>query len=158
MVVMVTTNLRSTVVEFDFLPGQTFPVTLAETETEADPRTRTFAVVFSMPKMPQNVRILPGMTATLRVERAAVESRSDEWSIPASAIFIDPDGKRYVWKVDAASQTVGRVAIQAGDVRGDQVLVRGGLVAGDTIVTAGVNHLQEGAKIRPLPPEAAQTQ
>lgn len=156
MVLMGTTTLRSTAVEFDFLPGQTFPVTLAEAETEADPRTRTFAVVFSMPNVPQNVRILPGMTATLRVERAATESRSDEWSIPVSAIFVDPDGKRHVWKVDPASQTVRRVAVEAGDVRGDQVLVRGGLAAGDTIVTAGVSHLQEGAKIRPLPPEAAQ--
>jgi hypothetical protein len=37
--------------------------------------------------------------------------------------------------------------------RGDQVLVSGGLTAGDTIVTAGVNHLEPGDKIRPLPPE-----
>ena len=157
MVLMNTTNVQSTVVEFDFLPDQTFPVTLAEAETEADPRTRTFAVVFSMPNAPENARILPGMTATLRVERAPTEARPDEWSIPASAIFVDPDGKRFVWKVDPTSQTVRRVAVEAGDVRADQVLVRGGLVAGDTIVTAGVNHLQEGAKIRPLPPEAAQT-
>ena len=38
-----------------------------------------------------------------------------------------------------------------GDVRGDQVIVRGALGAGETIVTAGVNHLQEGEKIRRPP-------
>jgi len=34
--------------------------------------------------------------------------------------------------------------------------VLGGLGAGDTVVTAGVNHLREGEKIRPLPPGEAQ--
>ena len=151
-----TLNVKSMVAVFDTLPDRTFPVAFAEAEAEADPRTRTFAVTFSMPKVPQDVRILPGMTATIRVEMPPPASRPDEWSIPSAAVFVDADGKRHVWRVDREAQTVRRVPVEAGEVRGDQVLVRGGLGAGDTIVTAGVNHLQEGDKIRPLPPEETQ--
>ena len=151
-----TANVTGLAAEFDFLPGQTFPLTFAETESEADPRTRTFAVVFNLTTPPTDARILPGMTATIRVETSApTETAADTWSVPAGAVFVDADGKRAVWKVDRDTQGVHRVAVDVGDVRGDQVVVRGALAAGDTIVTAGVNHLQEGTKIRPLPPDAA---
>ena len=106
--------------------------------------------------LPQGVRILPGMTATIRVEAdAPAAAAPNEWSIPSGAVFAD-GGKRYVWKVERAKQTVQRVAVTVGEIRGDRVVVLGGLAAGDTIVTAGVNHLQEGQKIRVLPPGEAQ--
>src|SRR5262249_30071418 len=150
-------NVRRLSAEFDFLPGQTFPITFAEAESEADPRTRTFAVVFNLTTPPSDVRILPGMTATIRVEPGeTAPAAAGEWLVPAGSVFVDADGKRAVWKVDPATQAVHRVPVEVGDVRGDQMVVRGALAAGDTIVTAGVNHLQEGTKVRPLPPEAAQ--
>jgi RND family efflux transporter MFP subunit len=153
MVQLGTRNVKSLAAAFDFLPGRTFPLTQAEAETEADPRTRTFAVVFRLTSPPSDIRILPGMTATVLVEPAvAAASRPDEWPIPAGAVAVDADGKRYVWRVAPDKQTVHRVAVEPGDVRGDQVVVRGPLRPGDTIVTAGVNHLQEGDAIRPVPP------
>ena len=95
-------QVKGLVAVFDSLPGRSFPVTYAEAEGEADPRTRTFAVVFNMPAAPQGIRILPGMTATIRVETAdATAARPDEWPIPAAAVFAGADGKRYVWRVDA---------------------------------------------------------
>lgn len=151
-----TRTVKSLNVVFDFLPGRTFPVTLAEAEGEADPRTRTFAVVLTMPTVPQDVRILPGMTATIRVEAADLQGvRLNEWPVPAGAVFAEA-GKRYVWRVDPQTQTVRRVAVTVGDVRGDQIVVSG-LAGGDTIVTAGVNHLQEGEKVRVLAPAEAQS-
>ncbi len=158
MAQMGSANIRSLAAEFDFLPGQTFPLTFAEAESEADPRTRTFAVVFNLTPPAGEVRILPGMTATIRIETGATAAAMapDQWSVPAGAVFVDGEGKRAVWKVDRDTQAVHRVAVDVGDVRGDQMVVRGALTAGDTIVTAGVNHLQEGTKVRPLPPEAAQ--
>jgi len=150
-------RVKNLVATFDFLPGRTFPVTFAEAEGEADPRTRTFAVVLSLPNVPQDARILPGMTATIRLEAPDVTvARPNEWLLPAGAIFVDAAGKRAVWKVDPKTQTVHKVVVTPGDVRGDQIVVLGGLGAGDTVVTAGVNHLREGEKIRPLPPGEAQ--
>jgi len=152
-----TASVADIAAEFDFLPGQTFPVTFAEAESEADPRTRTFAVVLNLTTPPGEVRILPGMTATIRVTSAgAATPAADQWSVPAGAVFVNAEGKQAVWKVDRDTQAVHRVGVEVGDVRGDQVVVRGALAAGDTIVTAGANHLQEGTKVRPLPPEAAQ--
>jgi RND family efflux transporter MFP subunit len=153
MVQLGTRNVKSLAAAFDFLPGRTFPLAYAEAEVEADPRTRTFAVVLRLLNPPSDVRILPGMTATVLVEPAAAAApRSDEWPVPASAIGVDADGKRYVWRVDRDTHKVQRVAVEAGEVRGDQVAVRGALRPGDTIVIAGVNHLQAGDTIRPVPP------
>jgi RND family efflux transporter MFP subunit len=153
MVQLGTRNVKSLAAAFDFLPGRTFPLTQAEAETEADPRTRTFAVVFRLPNMPSDIRILPGMTATVLVEAAALSAaRPDEWPVPAGAVAVDADGKRYVWRVAPDKQTVHRVPVEPGEVRGDQVVVRGQLRPGDTIVIAGVNHLQEGDTIRAVPP------
>jgi len=149
-------SVMSLVAAFDFLPGRTFPLTYSEAEAEADPRTRTFAVVLRLMSVPSDVRLLPGMTATVLVEPApAATAQSDQWPVPAAAIAVDAEGKRYVWRVDREKQTVRRVPVEAGEVRGDQVIVRGALQRGDTIVTAGVNHLQEGDKIRPVPPGEA---
>ena len=146
-------SVKGLTAAFDFLPGRNFPLTQAEAETEADPQTRTFAVVFRLTDQPRDVRILPGMTATVLVGPApAGPARPDEWPVPASAVAVDADGKRYVWRVDRDRHTVQRVAIEPGEVRGDQIVVRGALQRGDTIVIAGVNHLQEGDKIHPVPP------
>ena len=158
MVQLSTGNVKNLVAVFDFLPGRSFPVTYAEAEGEADPRTRTFAVVFN------HAGCAPGYPDPPRHDGddsrgrrpIATASRPNEWPIPSAAVFVDADGKRYVWRVDRGTQTVQRVAVTVGDVRGDQVVVRGGLGAGETIVTAGVNHLQEGEKIRLLPPEESQ--
>ena len=50
------------------------------------------------------------MTATIRVETAdPTASRANEWPVPSGAVFVDADGKRYVWKVDRETQTVHRV-------------------------------------------------
>jgi RND family efflux transporter MFP subunit len=157
MVQLGTKRVKNLTAVFDFLPGRIFPVTYAESEGEADPRTRTFAVVFTMPNVPQDVRLLPGMTATILVETAeSTSARPNEWPVPSGAVFVDAAGKRHVWRVDREKQTVHRVPVTVGDVRGDQVVVLGGLGAGDAIVTAGVNHLQEGDTIRILPPDERQ--
>ena len=68
--------------------------------------------------------------------------------LPASALF-DKAGQPAVWVVDAAT---GTVALEAGDgrraTRPTASIVSGGLAKGDIVVTAGVNRLREGQKVR----------
>ncbi|NCV14207.1 MAG: hypothetical protein EBV49_06910 [Betaproteobacteria bacterium] len=78
-----------------------------------------------------------------------------ELLMPATALY-SRDGKTYVWKVDEATATVVLVAVAVigfsdQGVRLQEANHQGGatgLKAGDRIVTAGVNFLREGQKIR----------
>ena len=67
--------------------------------------------------------------------------------IPASAL-IRPGGKPAVWLLDTKSGTVSvrEVELQAFDA--ERVQVSRGLEAGDVIVTAGVQALRPGQKVR----------
>jgi len=132
---------------FDYFPDREFEVEYLEAEIEADRRTQTFAVTFVM-DAPTDVKILPGMTATLKAElKAGVAGAEREWLIPADSILADSSGKPHVWKVDS-SMKVSRVPVETGDLRDDRIVVRKGLSAGDRIVTAGVRLLQPGQQIR----------
>jgi membrane fusion protein, multidrug efflux system len=138
---------------FDFLPSREFEVKFAEAETEADARTQTFAITLEM-DAPGDVKLLPGMTATLSATLKPGEAGAhSEWLIPADAILADSDGVPHVWKVDA-SMMVSRVRVAVGSLRGTRIVVRSGVAAGDRIVTAGVRLLQPGQQIRLMEAEA----
>ena len=66
-------------------------------------------------------------------------------------MFTDEVGAPHVWKVDGEMR-VGKAPVEVGDLRGDQVIVLDGLEAGETIVTAGVHHLEEGQQVFLKPP------
>ena len=77
--------------------------------------------------------------------------------IPVSAVFSDKTGKQsYVWIVADADQTIHRREVQTGRVSDDGILIRDGLKAGEWVVTAGVDYLEEGQKVK-LPTEVSKT-
>ena len=69
--------------------------------------------------------------------------------IPASAL-VRADGKPAVWVVDPKALTVStrNIEVQAQDP--ERVQVGSGLKAGDLVVTAGVQALRPGQKVRLL--------
>ena len=135
---------------FDALPDVGFPVTVKEYAVNADPQTRTFAVTLAM-SQPEELNVLPGMTALVTAEVMAVggEGEAIPITIPAFAVFPDEAGNSHVWVVDEEMQTVHRRAVQVGSVTGaDNIVVLGGLEPGERIAVAGIHQLQEGQKIR----------
>jgi len=133
--------------EFDSLPGREFELKIKEFGAEADPQTRTYRVVFSM-KTPESGVILPGMTATVKATDKCVKAEASGFLIPANAAFADKHSKSFVWVVDPETMTVSKRAVEIGDMTGASIRILKGVKAGEMIVTAGVNHLQEGMKIR----------
>jgi multidrug efflux pump subunit AcrA (membrane-fusion protein) len=100
---------------------------------------------------PEDVRILPGMTATLSVVLdAVVDSGLRGHFIPADAVFTDAAGAPNVWRVDPASQRVTRVPVTVGEVLDGQIAVQTGLSTGDLVVTGGVHLLEPDQQVRPL--------
>ncbi len=144
------------VATFDYLPGREFAVTVKEFSTEADPATQTYAATAAMPA-PDDVTILPGMTATITAFRQEPGDTAESgYAVPVDAVPIDGVGTYYVWLVRTSADgalTVHRRDVQVGEMIQDDILVTGGLTKGDRIATAGVHLLQEGQQVRLLEPE-----
>jgi multidrug efflux pump subunit AcrA (membrane-fusion protein) len=67
--------------------------------------------------------------------------------LPATALF-DKAGQSAVWVVDAASGLVTLKPVTVSRYETDRVVLSGGLTKGEIVVTAGVNRLREGQKVR----------
>jgi RND family efflux transporter MFP subunit len=135
------------VVSLSMFPNRTFPASVNELSAAADPVTRTFAVHLRFDP-PDDLAIMPGMSATVTITISDIESLSQLVQIPANAIVGGDDGRSYVWKVDEENMTVHLAPVSAGKLSGSQISIVEGLAAGDRIAVSGIQHLAEGMKIR----------
>ena len=69
--------------------------------------------------------------------------------LPGSALF-DKAGKPAVWVYQKDTTSVALKPVVIASFETDRVIVAEGLVQGDVVVTAGVNRLREGQKVRLL--------
>lgn len=114
-----------------------------EVSPRADPVTGTFAVRVRLIDPPPAMRL--GSTVTGRMKLASAPALQ----VPATAL-VRADGKTAVWVVDTASGTVSLRSIELGNADADNVQVASGLKPGDVVVTAGVQALRPGQKVRLL--------
>lgn len=122
-------------------PKVTAKARVREVSPRADPVTGTFAVRLRIIDPPPTMRL--GSTVTGRMQLDAVPGAQ----IPASAL-VRSDGKTAVWVVDTKLGTVAlrNIAVRASDA--NAVQVESGLNPGDVVVTAGVQALRPGQKVR----------
>ena len=134
-------------VTLDALPGREFTAKFKEIGAQSDPRTRTYPGTVVMPQ-PENARILPGMTvlvtATLPAQGAPAENG---FAVPLVSLCGGANGEKYVWKC-FDNGTVQKISVTPGEFRGEQILVAGGLVSGDQIVSEGARGLNEDSHVR----------
>ena len=114
-----------------------------EVGPQANPMTRTFEVKVGLTDPPP--AMLLGATVTGRMEMDAVPVID----IPASALTRF-NQQPAVWVVDPANLTVSPRNVQAVSYAPATVTVSQGLDPGDIVVTAGVQALHEGQKVRLL--------
>jgi len=138
------------VARFDALPGKTFPLTIKEFATEADPKTGAYEYVTVM-KKPEGVNILPGMTATVIASRPDYRAgEGTRFIVPVQAVFADITATPHVWIVDEANR-VHRRAVVTGQLTGmEGIAVLDGLAVGDVLAVSSVVRLQEGMTIAPV--------
>jgi RND family efflux transporter MFP subunit len=124
-------------------PNVTAKGRVREVSPRADPVTGTFAVRVRLLDPPAAMRL--GSTVTGRIQLDAVSGIS----IPAAAL-VRADGRTAVWVFDAKAGTVSlrNIAVRASD--STMVQVASGLNPGDVVVTAGVQALRPGQKVRLL--------
>ena len=112
-----------------------------EVAPQADPTTRTFAVRVGINNPPAKMLLGSTVTGTLKLA-------SDEvMAIPASALTLS-DGRPAVWVVDPVGETVALRPIETERFDPATVIVSSGLDNGEIVVTAGVQALHPGQKVR----------
>jgi multidrug efflux system membrane fusion protein len=119
---------------------------IREISPMADPATRTYMVKVAVPARPE-IRL--GMTATVQF---TAKGDAAQMHLPLSAL-VQSQGANSVWVVENGA--VRRVPVQLGGPLGNDILVTGGVRPGQTVVTAGVNLLKEGQKVRILTADVA---
>jgi membrane fusion protein, multidrug efflux system len=110
---------------------------------QADSATRTFQVKVGINNPPEGMRL--GSTVTGRIKLAAPEGVE----IPASALT-EGNGRPAVWVVDRQNQTVSLRPVDVGRYDPASIVISHGLEKGDLVVTAGVQMLRPGQKVRLL--------
>lgn len=140
---------RGAFVILDSAPDSRIIATFEEASLLADTASQTYKVTFTF-EPPENLVILPGMSATLELStaRRSDATTSGRKSVPLSAIASDGTST-YVWVVDDETMTVSRRDVTVADGIGEFAIVTEGLSPGDTIVTAGASFLTEGMQVRP---------
>lgn len=112
-----------------------------EIAPQADSATRLRRVKITLDEAPEAFRL--GTTITALRSNG---NHQEQISLPLSAL-LEQDGKTYVWIADAQSQTVRRQPVEVVR-RTDQNFIVEGLEDGQLIVSAGVNSLQDGQKVK----------
>jgi multidrug efflux pump subunit AcrA (membrane-fusion protein) len=123
--------------------GKRYAARVRELAPDIDPVTRTYDARVSILGADAAVRL--GMTGKLDCNcpgRCAAQAAADR----------DLRRRRHtsVWVLDPATSRARLRRVELASAQRDGVLVRSGLRDGELVITAGVNLLHEGQKVRPL--------
>jgi RND family efflux transporter MFP subunit len=131
-------------------PTHSVPGKLREISPAADPATRTYTVKVSIPEGLGEAKL--GMTAVVQFTS---KTAAPVIKVPLTALFYDRNATS-VWVVENGAVKLSPVT-PAG-VAGNELVLSGGVKAGQTIVTAGVNLLKPGQKVKILGDDLAKPQ
>jgi membrane fusion protein, multidrug efflux system len=124
-------------------PSVTAKARVRTVSPQADPVTRTFQVRLSLIDHPEAMRLGATVTGRLQLESGK------GISIPASALTAT-GSKPAVWVVDPANLTVALRNVEVARFDPASAVISSGLEPGDVVVTAGVQALHPGQKVRLL--------
>lgn len=127
-------------------PGAAIPGRVREVSPVADPATRTYSARIAIPPSP-GVRL--GMTAAVQI---ASGKGGAGLRVPLTALH-HQKGVTSVWIIENGA--VRLVPVTIVGQAGNEVLLGDGVKPGQTVVTAGVNQLRNGQKVRILTADVA---
>jgi multidrug efflux system membrane fusion protein len=127
-------------------PRLSFAGKIREIAGQADAASRTYAIRIAVPDAPAIMRL--GMTATVALR---IDDEAAALVVPLGALT-EADGNPVVFVVDPANKTVRKTEVTVEGTADDGVRIASGLNVGDQVVTAGVQFLRDGMRVR-LPGE-----
>ncbi|MGE8354475.1 MAG: efflux RND transporter periplasmic adaptor subunit [Pseudomonas protegens] len=122
-------------------PSISTTATVREIEPQAQSATRTRRARLTLKDTPEAFRLGTAISVTLS---SAIEPRTE---LPLTALQ-EVDGKTRIWVIDLQSQTVAPREIKVLSRDSDSALISQGVKPGERIVSAGVNSLKPGQKVK----------
>lgn len=143
---------------FDTVPDKQYDIEFKDAVMQADPKTQTYKVFMTL-KNPEDINVLPGMTATLEFKFRLRGDTSDSISylVPVTSVYTDENKNNYVWNIKPDSQTITAVKVTTGELKSDKIQILEGLKQGDKIVYTGVHLLREGQQVAPYENDSNKT-
>jgi RND family efflux transporter MFP subunit len=134
---------------FEQVGTETYPLTVREFATVADPYTQTYAVTLFLSR-PEGLRVLPDMTVTVNVDfTRKTQVENENILVPSTAVVYDVENdSSAVWVLDKNTMTVNPKKVEVDRAQNGQIVIIDGISAGDTIVTAGGGFLKPDQKVR----------
>ncbi|WP_371867590.1 efflux RND transporter periplasmic adaptor subunit [Duganella guangzhouensis] len=123
-------------------PKNTVAGKIREISPVADAATRTYTVKVSIPDSLTEAKL--GMTAVVQF---ASKTPTPQIKVPLTALFYEKSATS-VWLVEQGA--VKLVPVKIGGVAGNDIVLSSGVQPGQTVVTAGVNLLKPGQKVKIL--------
>jgi len=122
-------------------PDLTVEGVVREISPVADPATRTYTVKVTLKNPPPQLRF--GMSIAGRLKGTSTLAVA----LPPAALF-EKDGSPAVWLFDPKSASLALRPVTVARFEANSVVIADGLAKGDIVVTAGVNTLRVGQKVR----------
>jgi RND family efflux transporter MFP subunit len=122
-------------------PQLTIEGVVREVSPVADATTRTYAVKITLKNPPATIRFGMSIGGRWKGSPAVVVA------LPLSVLF-EKNGASAVWVFDQQSGSTVLKPVTVARYEAETVLIAGGLAKGDIVVTAGINTLREGQKVR----------
>jgi RND family efflux transporter MFP subunit len=124
-------------------PGRRYAGKVREIAPMTDSATRQYTARVTITNPDADVEL--GMTARVHLESA--RGLAGGYRLPLAAL-VQKAGRTHVWVVAPDTGQVVLRPVTVADMEQDSVIVHAGLKPGETVVTAGVNLLFEGQKVR----------
>lgn len=143
-------QLVSAFCSFEVVPDENFPLEISSYSKEAN-ASQLYSVRFKIAGSYDRSKITPGMTTMVYVRYNANDADKTV-KVPTSAVN-HKEGKTVVFVCDEKAGVVHERTITVGkiDLHGN-IEVKEGIKTGENVVTSGVRFLQDGQKVRILPP------
>jgi RND family efflux transporter MFP subunit len=122
-------------------PQLTIEGVVREVSPVADATTRTYTVKVTLKDPPPSLRFGMSIGGRWKGNTAPVVA------LPLSVVF-EKNGSPAVWVFDPQSGSATLQPVAVARYEAETVVIAGGLAKGDLVITAGINTLREGQKVR----------
>ena len=124
--------------------GSSFEGGRIEKGVQADALTHTYDIRINV--VNRERKLLPGMVASVSFGSEKSEVKTEQLSMPVTAVQKQADGSLFVWTIGKDS-TAHRTTITTGETLGNRIVVTTGISEGERIVTEGYQKLSENTKV-----------
>ncbi len=122
-----------------------FDIYYVEHQTTPNPITQTYSVTFALAGKAANL-FYPGSRASVKIQNN--DRQHSAILVPINTLMGDKDKGFEVWRFEPSSNEVQPVKVQVSALQGKYAVIASGLNAGDKLVSAAVNQMSAGLKVK----------